>query len=58
MTTQMATSKKRDQTSTYKWRNWHNNYDAEASPDRKWVDIITDPQEAAARRRAEEEKAS
>jgi hypothetical protein len=41
MTTQMATSKKRDQTSTYKWRNWHNNYDAEASPDRKWIKVLS-----------------
>jgi predicted dithiol-disulfide oxidoreductase (DUF899 family) len=45
------------QTPPYKWWNWHDNYGAEASPDQKWVDIITDPQEAA-RRRAEEEKAS
>ena len=45
------------QTPPYKWWNWHDNYDAEASPHPKWVDIITDPQEAA-RRRAEEEKAS
>ena len=35
------------QTPPYKWWNWHDNYDAEASPDPKWVDIITDPQEAA-----------
>jgi predicted dithiol-disulfide oxidoreductase (DUF899 family) len=33
------------QTPPYKWWNWHDNYDAEASPDPKWVDIITDPQE-------------
>ena len=46
------------QTAPYKWWNWHDNYDAEASHDPKWVDIITDPQEAAARRRAEEAKAS
>jgi len=41
------------QTPPYKWWNWHNNYDAEASPDPKWVDIITDPREAALRRAAE-----
>ena len=35
------------QTPPYKWWNWHDNYDAEASPDPKWVDIITDPQGAA-----------
>jgi predicted dithiol-disulfide oxidoreductase (DUF899 family) len=45
-------------TAPYKWWNWHDKYDAEAPPDQKWVDIITNPQEAAARRRAEEEKAS
>jgi predicted dithiol-disulfide oxidoreductase (DUF899 family) len=46
------------QTPPYKWWNWHDNYDAEASPNPKWVDIITDPQAAAARRRDEEAKAS
>ena len=45
------------QSRPYKWWNWHDNYDAEVSPNQKWVDIITDPQEAA-RRRAEEAKAS
>ena len=40
------------QTPPYKWWNWHDNYDAEASPDPKWIDIITDPQEAARRRNA------
>jgi predicted dithiol-disulfide oxidoreductase (DUF899 family) len=43
-------------TAPYKWWNWHDNYEAEASPDPKWIDIITDPQEAA-RKRAAEEKA-
>ena len=28
-------------TATYKWWNWHDNYDAEASPDPKWVQIST-----------------
>jgi predicted dithiol-disulfide oxidoreductase (DUF899 family) len=41
------------QTTPYKWWNWHDNYDAEASPNPKWVDIITDPQEAARKRAAE-----
>ena len=44
------------QTPPYKWWNWHDNYDAETLPDPKWVDIITDPQGAAARRRDEEAK--
>jgi hypothetical protein len=38
--------------------NWHDNYGAETAPNPKWVDIITDPQGAAIRRRDEEEKAS
>lgn len=41
------------QTQPYKWWNWHDNYDAETSPDPKWTDIITDPQEAARKREAE-----
>ena len=45
------------QTKPYKWWNWHDNYDAEASPDPKWADIITDPQGAALRRRDAEAKA-
>jgi predicted dithiol-disulfide oxidoreductase (DUF899 family) len=46
------------QTPPYKWWNWHDNYDAQTSPDPKWVDIITDPQGAALRRRDEGAKAS
>jgi predicted dithiol-disulfide oxidoreductase (DUF899 family) len=46
------------QTSPYKWWNWHDNYGAEAAPNAKWVDIITDPAGAAARRREEDAKAS
>ena len=42
------------QTPPYEWWNWHDNYDAEAAPDPKWVDITTDAQGAAERRRAEE----
>jgi predicted dithiol-disulfide oxidoreductase (DUF899 family) len=41
------------QTAPYKWWNWHDNYGAEAKPDAKWVDIITDPSGAALRRGAE-----
>jgi predicted dithiol-disulfide oxidoreductase (DUF899 family) len=40
------------------WLNWHDNYDAEPTPHPKWVDILTDPQGAALRRREEEAKAS
>ncbi len=46
------------QTPPYKWWNWHDNYDAEASPDPKWIDITTDPEGAASRRREAEAKAS
>jgi predicted dithiol-disulfide oxidoreductase (DUF899 family) len=42
------------QTPPYKWWNWHDNYDAEPSPNPKWVDITTDPQAAARKRAAEE----
>ena len=45
------------QTEPYKWWNWHDNYNAEASPNAKWVDVITDA-DGAAKRRNEEEKAS
>ena len=43
-------------TPPYKWWNWHDNYDAEAAPNAKWVDIITDPQGAALRRLEAEKK--
>ncbi len=46
------------QTPPYKWWNWHDNYEAEASPNPKWVDILTDPEGAAIRRRDEEAKKS
>ena len=46
------------QSEPYKWWNWHDNYQAEASPNPKWVDILTDPAGAAVRRREEEAKAS
>ena len=45
------------QSAPYKWWNWHDNYDAEASPDPKWVQI-SDAGEAAFRKRSAEEKAS
>jgi predicted dithiol-disulfide oxidoreductase (DUF899 family) len=44
------------QTPPYKWWNWHDNYEAEAATDPKWVDLITDPEGAASRRREAEEK--
>ena len=36
------------QTPPYKWWNWHDNYDADASPDPKWVEV-SDAGEAAFR---------
>ena len=36
------------QTPPYKWWNWHDNYDAKASPDRKWVEV-SDAKEATFR---------
>jgi len=38
------------QTPPYKWWNWHDNYDADASPDPKWVEV-SDAGEAAFRKR-------
>ncbi|HEX4020234.1 MAG TPA: DUF899 domain-containing protein [Acidobacteriaceae bacterium] len=38
------------QTPPYEWWNWHDNYNAEPSANSMWVNIITDPQEAARRR--------
>ena len=40
------------QTPPYKWWNWHDNYDATASPDPKWVEV-SDAGEAAFRKRDE-----
>src|SRR5215468_3542583 len=45
------------QTPPYKWSNWHDNYNAEPTPHPMWVDILTDPEGAAARRREAEAKA-
>ena len=44
------------QSSPYKWWNWHDNYQAEASPDPKWSQV-TDAGIVAIRKRSEEEKA-
>ena len=38
------------QTPPYKWWNWHDNYEAAASPDPKWVEV-SDAGEAAFRKR-------
>ena len=38
------------QTPTYKWWNWHDNYVADAAPDKKWVEV-SDAGEAAFRNR-------
>src|SRR5205823_3005906 len=40
------------------WYTMTDSYDAEPTPNPKWVDITTDPQGAAIRRREEEAKAS
>jgi predicted dithiol-disulfide oxidoreductase (DUF899 family) len=40
------------QTPTYKWWNWHDNYDADAAPDAKWIEV-SDGGEAAFRKRSE-----
>ena len=42
------------QTPPYKWWNWHDNYDAEASPASKWVEV-SDAGEAAFRKRDAED---
>ena len=42
-------------TPPYKWWNWHDNYDAEASPDPKWVEV-SDAGEVAFRKRDVEAK--
>ena len=43
------------QTPPYKWWNWHDNYDAEAAPDQKWVKV-SDAGVAALRNREAEGK--
>jgi predicted dithiol-disulfide oxidoreductase (DUF899 family) len=44
------------QTPPYKWWNWHDNYDAEASPNPKWVEV-SDAGEAAFRKRDSDDSA-
>ncbi len=44
------------QTPPYKWWNWHDNYEAEATPHPLWLDTLSDPEGAAARRREAEKK--
>ncbi len=45
------------QTPPYKWWNWHDNYDADASPDPKWVQL-SGAKEATFRKRDQDKKAS
>jgi predicted dithiol-disulfide oxidoreductase (DUF899 family) len=45
------------QTPPYQWWKWHDKYEVEtAAPSAKWLDMITDPEGAAARRREDESK--
>jgi len=44
------------QSDPYKWWNWHDNYNAEASPDKKWVEV-SDAGVAAFRKQSAEMKA-
>jgi len=44
------------QTEPYKWWNWHDNYEAGAAPDKRWVEV-SDAGEAALRKREAETKA-
>ncbi|HEY4087038.1 MAG TPA: DUF899 domain-containing protein [Bryobacteraceae bacterium] len=44
------------QTKPYEWWRWHDQYAAQPGPDAKWLDMISDPEGAAARRRDEEAK--
>ena len=46
------------QTPPYRWWNWHDNYAAETAPNAKWIDILSNPQEAARKRTAEEKERS
>ncbi len=44
------------QTPPYKWWNWHDNYDAESAPDRKWIEV-SDAGETALRKQGAEDNA-
>jgi len=44
------------QTKPYEWWRWHDDYATEAATNPGWVDMITDPQGAAQRRREAEEQ--
>ena len=44
------------QTKPYEWWNWHDEYGVKTAPDPGWVDIITDAEGAAQRRREAEEQ--
>jgi len=46
------------QTPPYQWWRWQDEYATEIAPDPKWVDILTDPAGAAARRHDAEAQAS
>lgn len=43
------------QTPPYKWWNWHDNYEAEAAPDKKWIEV-SDAGEAAFRNKQASEQ--
>jgi predicted dithiol-disulfide oxidoreductase (DUF899 family) len=45
------------QTAPYQWWNWHDNYDAESTPNRQWVEISDAGQANFARNREAEKKA-
>jgi predicted dithiol-disulfide oxidoreductase (DUF899 family) len=44
------------QSSPYKWWNWHDNYDAEPSPDPKWVEVSGTGEAAFRKRHGEDPK--
>jgi predicted dithiol-disulfide oxidoreductase (DUF899 family) len=46
------------QTKPYEWWRWHDDYSSETATDSRWVDIITDAEGAAARRREAEKRKS
>lgn len=40
---------------SYKWWNWHDNYEAQTTPDLKWIEV-SDAGEATFRKRDDEAK--